>query len=220
MSEPPDHLERPELPEPPASLAFELQPMVAGTRLVRVHDRDYGEIEFNPSSRPSARFRPIGTPIVPTLYAGEDEDVALAEGLFHDVPIRPGTARRAPLAALDGRVISELEPTRELTLIALHGYGLQLLGVTHGELIETPAAAYPWTARWGHALHAACPRADGLVWMSRRFAGRSAIMLWAGEGRVAEGDLEVRVPALALWEGPGRELALEAAQRAGIALVA
>lgn len=187
---------------------------------MRVHDRDLGEIEFNPSPQPSARFRPIGTPTVPTLYAGVDEDVALAEGLFHDVPIRPDTARRSPLAGLDGRVISELAPTRELTLIALHGYGLQSLGVTHGELIETPAAAYAWTARWALALYNAAPLADGLVWMSRRFTGGAAITLWQGNGRVGETDLEVKARARTLWEGEGRELALKAAKRARIVLVA
>ncbi len=186
---------------------------------MRVHDRSYKETEFNASPNPSARFRPIGDPIVPTLYAGLDEHVAIAEGLFHDVPIRPKLARRSPLAGLEGRVISELSPTRELTLIALHGYGLQRLGVTHGELIETPAAAYAWTARWSQTLHAACPQADGLIWMSRRFTGRAALMLWQGRGRVQIGDLAMSAPAQPLWEGPGRELALKVAKRAKIVMV-
>lgn len=43
-------------------------------------------------------------------------------------------------------------------------------------------------------------------------------MLWQGEGRVGDGDLGVSVAARALWEG--RELALKAAKRARIALVA
>jgi len=211
-----------ELPEPPAGdgLGFELERMVAGTRLVRVHDRDLHELQFNSSPRPIARFRPIGTPVVSTLYAGVDEDVALAEGLFHDVPIRPGAVRQYPLAGLDGRVISELAPTRALTLIQLYGYGLQRLGLTHGELIETPAAAYEWTARWARALHAAAPHADGLVWMSRRFTGRTAVMLWQQAARVQPGDLAVIAPAQPLWEGPGRELVLESAARAAIRLIA
>ncbi len=211
-----------DLPEPaaPQDLAFELEALAAGTPLVRVHDHDLGELEFNPSSRPSARFRPVGRPVVPTLYAGLDEDVAIAEGLFHDVPIRPGVTRQYPLAGLDGRVISGLAPTRELSLVQLHGYGLQRLGVTHGELIETPAAAYAWTARWAQALHAAAPRADGMVWMSRRFTGRTAVMLWQEPGRVEPGDLALTAPARPLWEGAGRELALEAAARAAIRLIA
>jgi RES domain len=194
--------------------------MPAGTRLVRVHDRYRGAIDFNSSPGPVARFRPIGKPVVPTLYAGVDEDEALAESLFHDVPIRPGVMRQYPLAGLDGRVISELAPTRELALIQLHGYGLQRLGVTHGELIETPAAEYEWTAHWARALHAADPRADGLVWMSRRFTEPRAIMLWRGEGRVGRHDLTVTAPARPLWEGAGRELVFEAAQRAGIRIIA
>jgi hypothetical protein len=211
-----------DLLEPPAGhgLVFELETMVPGTRLVRVHDRDLHEPQFNSSPRPIARFRPIGTPIVPTLYAGIDEDVALAEGLFHDVPLRPGAVRQYPLVGLDGRVISELAPTRALTLIQLHGYGLQRLGLTHGELIETPAAAYKWTARWAHALHAAVAHADGLVWMSRRFTGRKAVMLWQQAARVKPGDLTVIAPASPLWEGPGRELVLESAARAAIRLIA
>ncbi len=212
----------PELPEPPAGggLVFELETIAAGTRLVRVHDRGLDELQFNSSARPLARFRPVGKPAVPTLYAGTDEDVAIAEGLFHDVPIRPGAVRQYPLAGLDGRVISELAPTRELALVQLHGYGLQRLGITHGELIETPAAAYPWTARWAHALHAAAPHADGLVWMSRRFTGRAAVMLWRQAARVRPGDLRVIAPARPLWEGPGRELVLESAARAAIRLIA
>ncbi len=208
------------LPEPPNRPAFELEPIAAGARLVRIHDRDLDETEFNPSPQPIARFRPIGNPVIPTLYAGVDEDVAIAEGLFHDVPIRPGVLRQYPLAGLDGRVISELAPTRELTLIQLHGYGLQRLGVTHGELIETPAAEYKWTARWAHALHTAADHADGLTWMSRRFTGRAAIMLWQGEKRVQRDDLTITIPARPLWEGSGRELVLETAQRAGIRLIA
>ena len=39
-----------------------------------------------------------------------------------------------------------------MRLIALHGYGLQRLGITHGELIESPAGAYAWSAEWGAAL--------------------------------------------------------------------
>lgn len=209
-----------DLPEPPDRPAFELEPMPAGARLVRVHGDELGEIEFNPSPTPAARFRPIGRPIAPTLYAGVDEDVAIAEGLFHDVPIRPGVVRQYPLAGLNGRVISELEPTRELRLIQLHGYGLQRLGLTHGELIETPAAAYGWTARWAQALCDAAAEADGLVWMSRRFTGRVAVMLWRGAGRIGRGDLTVTARARPLWEGAGRELVLEAALRADIRLIA
>ena len=210
-----------ELPQPPShALPIELELLPVGTRLVRVHELDRDAIDFNAASRPLARFRPIGKPIVPTLYAGLDEDVALAEGLFHDVPIRPGLLRQYPLAGLEGRMMSEIAPTRELRLIALYGYALQRLGVTHAELIETPAAAYGWTARCAAALYAANEDADGLLWMSRRFTGRRALMLWREKRRIARGDLEINEPPRPLWEGDGRELVLRAAQRAGIRLIA
>jgi hypothetical protein len=207
-------------PSPSRALTVELELLPAGTRLVRVHDRDCDATDFNAASRSLARFRPIGKPVVPTLYAGLDEDVALAEGLFHDVPIRPGLLRQYPLAGLEERVISEIAPTRELRLIALHGYTLQRLGVTHAELIETPAAAYEWTARWAAALYAANEDADGLLWMSRRFTGRRALMLRQEKKRIGRGDLTITEPARPLWEGDGRELVLQAAQRAGIRLIA
>jgi hypothetical protein len=210
-----------DLPEPPSrALTVELEVLSANTPLVRIHDRDRDATDFNAGPRPLARFRPIGKPVVPTLYAGLDDDVALAEGLFHDVPIRPGLLRQYPLVGLEGRMISEIVATRDLKLIALHGYGLQQLGVSHAELIETPAAAYEWTARWAAALHAACKDADGLAWMSRRFTGRRALMLWQQKERIKPSDLKLNGPARPLWEGAGRELVLQAAQRAGIRLIA
>ena len=126
------------------------------------------------------------------MYAARDDDTALAESVFHDVPVRG--VRRLARAALTGRVLSRIAPVRELRLIALHGYGLKRLGVTHGELIEAPASAYAWTAEWGAALHAAAPDADGIVWMARRFTGRPALILFGdrvGDGR-ADRDIRAR----------------------------
>lgn len=202
-------------PRPRPPLAVELERLAAGIELVRVHHASFGPTQFNPTARPPARFRPFGDPTVPTLYAGTDVDTAIAEGVFHDVPIR--RARQLPRAAVNQRVLSRIAATRDLTLIALHGYGLQRLGVTHGQLIEPPASAYAWTAEWGEALHAADPSADGLVWMSRRFTGRPAYMLFGD--RITDADLTTTADPLPLWHGPGLELIEEAAMRADIALL-
>jgi hypothetical protein len=204
--------ERP-LPRPP--LAVEIEVLESRSELVRVHHQRFRPAEFNATAVPRARFRPFGDPVVPTMFAARDDDTALAESVFHDVPVRG--LRQLPQAALDGRVLSRLACARDLRLLALHGYGLQRLGVTHGELIECGPAEYPWTARWGEALHAAAPDADGLVWMARRFTGRSSIMLFGD--RVGQDDLEAQAQPLELWRGPGLELALEAAQQAGIGLL-
>ncbi len=202
-------------PRPRPPLAIELEPLAAGSELVRVHDRRFAATEFNPLARPSARFRPFGETIVPTMYAARDDDTALAESVFHDVPVRG--ARRLARAALAGRVLSRIAPTRELRLIALHGYGLKRLGVTHGELIEAPASAYPWTAEWGAALHAAASDADGIVWMARRFTGRPALILFGD--RVGGGELSVTSAPVPLWYGAGLELVEQAAMRSDIALL-
>jgi RES domain len=195
-------------------LAVELEPLPAGSELVRVHHRRYGATESNASARPAARFRPFGNP-VPTLFAARNADVAVAESVFHDVPIRG--PRQLARAALAQRVLSRIATRRELRLIGLHGYGLQRLGVSHGELIEAPAAAYPWTAEWGRALHAAAPEADGMVWMARRFTGRPALILFGD--RIGSDELTVIEPPLALWHGDGLDLIEQAAQQAGIALL-
>lgn len=202
-------------PRPRPPLEVELEPLAPGTELVRVHHRRFAPCEFNPAARPRGRFRPFGDPVTPTLFAARDADTALAESVFHDVPIRG--LRRLARAALAERVLSRIVSRRELTLISLHGYGLQRLGVAHGELIESPPTAYPWTAEWGRALHAAHPHADGIVWMARRFTGRPALMLFGD--RVGPEDIAVATAPTALWLGDGLDWVEAAAQRAGIALL-
>jgi RES domain len=200
-------------PRPPLDVA--LEPLAAGSELVRVHHRRFAPREFNRSRSPTARFRPFGDPVVPTLFAARDPDAALAESVFHDVPSR-GT-RQLARAALADRVLSRIAPRRDLTLMALHGYGLQRLGVTHGELIEAPASAYAWTAEWARALHAMRRDADGMVWMARRFTGRPALILFGD--RVGDDELAVTHDPVALWHGDGLEQVEIAAQRAGVALL-
>jgi hypothetical protein len=174
-------------PQPRPPLDVELEPLAAGSELVRVHHRRFAPCEFNPSPGPTARFRPFGDPVVPTLFAARDADVALAESVFHDVPSRG--VRQLARAALADRVLSRIAPRRDLTLIQLHGYGLQRLGVTHGELIEAPASAYRWTAEWAQTLHEARLDADGMVWMARRFTGRPALILFGD--RVGSDELAI-----------------------------
>jgi hypothetical protein len=202
-------------PRPRPPLAVEVERLAADSELVRVHHRRFAPREFNRTPRPGARLRPFGDPVVPTLFAARDADTALAESIFHDVPIRG--VRQLARAALNERVLSRIAPRRELTLISLHGYGLQRLGVTHGELIESTPTAYPWTAEWGAALHAARPDADGMIWMARRFTGRPALMLFGD--RVAPDEFAVVTAASGLWLGDGLDWVEAAAQRAGIALL-
>jgi hypothetical protein len=202
-------------PRPRPPLAVEIETLPADTELVRVHHARFAATEFNPQLRPLGRFRPFGDPVIPTMHAARDLHTALAESVFHDIPIR-GT-RQLPRAALTHRLLTRIAPTRDLRLITLHGHGLQRLAVTHGELIESGPTAYPWTAEWGAALHAAAPEADALTWMARRFTGRPALMLFGD--RIDTSELILAAAPIELSRGDGLELVEDASQLAGIALL-
>jgi hypothetical protein len=179
---------------------IELEPLPAGSGVVRVHHRRFGPSEFN-----APRALPLGDPVVPTLYAARDEHTALLEALFDDVPLH-GT-RQLARAALADRVLSRLAPVRELRLIT----------VRDRELIEAPASGHRSTSDWAEALHDAAPDADGLIWMARRGTDRAAMVLFGD--RIATGELTVTSPPMPLWHGPGLELVEDAAMRADIALL-
>jgi hypothetical protein len=181
-------------------MRIDLEPLPAGSAIVRVHLRRFGPADFN-----APRALPLGDPVVPTLYAARDDNTGLVESLFHDVPLHG--PRRLARAALADRVLSRLAATRELRLVTLD----------NRELIEAPASAYTWTADWAAAMHAAAPGADGLIWMARRCTGRPAMVLFGD--RVTAGELTVTSEPLPLWHGRGLELVEEAAMRADIALL-
>ena len=78
-------------PEPPArGLDPLLVSWAAGVELHRVVQARYGATGSNPMSS-SGRFRPVysgagdARSVVPTIYAGENRETALAEGLLRGV---------------------------------------------------------------------------------------------------------------------------------------
>jgi hypothetical protein len=179
---------------------IELEPLPAGSEIVRVHHGRFGPTDFN-----APRALPLGDPVVPTLYAARDDYTALIEALFDDVPLHG--IRRIARAALAERFLSRLAPLRELRLIT----------VRDRELIEAPASGYRSTSDRAEALHDAAPEADGLIWAARRVAERPAMVLFGD--RIEAGELRVTSPPTALWHGAGLELVEEAAMRADIALL-
>ena len=94
--------------------------------------------------------------------------------------------------------------TRELRLARLRGPGLARLGVTHGELIESPASEYPRTAAWAEAVLEREPGLDGLVWTSRQDSSAAAY-LFVDTGDAADTYLPVGGPQR-LDGGSGRWL--------------
>jgi hypothetical protein len=206
------------LPRPPAAPEPLLESWPAGKAIARCHSPRYHEREFNPTTH-LARFRPFvhDGEVVPTAYGADDLVGAVSETVFHEVPIR-GPNRRIMRSQLERWVWCEVAPTRDLTLVKLHGTGLKRLQVTHGELIECDASHYAETVPWAVALHDADPRIDGLCWRSRQHNDSLALILFGT--RVAESDLSVERAAEVLAVKPGGDVVYQFAEDAGITIVA
>jgi RES domain len=175
---------------PPAPFpSFNKRVMPAGTRLVRVHDRDLDGDAFNAGFGAPTRFAPVWRPdgsAIATLYGGSTLECAVHESLFHDLPYdAPGKFIR--LDKITSRAISYIETTSDLILASLHEPDLNRLGLTRADLIDTPRADYAVTARWAEAFHRAGAGVAGLVWTSRRCDPEQAYVLFAD--RVPPGAL-------------------------------
>lgn len=207
-------------PVPPDNLHATLTSIATGEVLHRVHLGKYQADQFNPGVYGNARFSPIqdghGKPI-PTLYGGTTIDCALMESVFHDVPHTAGF-KSFDKDNLVEQVHSVVQVQQELQLVDLTSVPLRKLGVTRKQLIDTEKDQYPATRKWAEAIHAQCPQAQGLFWVSRQDDSARAVVLF--------GD---RVPEKALRpEGASRSLlddadaydaVLDLADRIGVNIV-
>lgn len=189
----------------------------AGELLIRIYSARHDPLAFNPTEA-AQRFRPIrdGKRIVPTAYAGEDEETALAEGLLRGVDAIEADRRpRLYRKEVDDLRLAGLVPKRPLRFAQLNGPGLTRLGITRRKLIEVPAPEYPYTAEWAQAIFDCPAPFDGLLWTSRQNDNAAALLLW--EGRVdPDEDLRLDGEPLALDSEPGLDLVREACLRAGV----
>lgn len=209
----------PRPPEDPKELDPAAVPLPAGSVLFRVHSELLAVTAFNPHHGEGARFHFIDDGSggkVPALYAAEDRPTALAETVFHDVPLRPRGARRVSFRKLEARLLSTLRTRRDLRLVQLHHPGLGRLGLEPGEITATDPSEYPRTREWAQALHRHGSH-EGLVWMSRLRNTGKAYTLFGD--RVSRADLEPSGRSLALWERPGLDLVYELAEAYGITIV-
>jgi hypothetical protein len=159
-------------------------------RLWHAHGASWAPPNFNPTET-SARFRPVrdrGGAIVPTLYAGEDLETAIAESALHDVSValRPCGI---PFAAVARYAVVELATARPLRLARLQGPGLGRYSLLPPQLTHTTARDYPQTAAWAKRLHDHAGNVDGIAWTSRLNDPRTAIMLFGD--RVPPAELAV-----------------------------
>ncbi len=189
-----------------------------GREIVRVYDSRGGPLDFNPTDSPG-RFRPIYVAgrVVPTLYGAADAETALAEGLLRGVSaLRSGRRRRLYRAQVEGHRIVTLRCEDELRLARLHGAGLQRLGLTRQNVIDTEESEFPYTATWARALWGSKPRPHGIVWTSRQNDSARAMILW--ENRVRAASLAVLDHPVALDVDPGLDLVRQACLDADVDL--
>jgi hypothetical protein len=203
-------------PAPPAPTARNAAPVlleVTPRELWRVHAGQYSAEQFHPGGSGNARFSPIADSrgkAIPTLYAASSVAAALMETVLHDVPTPPGDyildLARLEEAAL---CVSVIQSRRPLLLIDLSTKGLQRLGLTRRDLIDTPVRAYPTTRAWATWFHYVSPTAQGLVWTSRKDDDAKCILLYGD--RVRAHTLQVVKPAEALisqWQDVLLDVAL------------
>lgn len=135
---------------------------------------------FNPGYG-RGRFHPISDDhgdAIPTYYAATSEDAAIFESVFHD--IREAAAdQQIYRKDYEGRVLSKVRLSREVSLVDLATLGRHRLRVSRAELIE-PVGRHHYlrTARWAEYFLRCTPDIDGLIWPARRFDSARAMVLF------------------------------------------
>lgn len=177
--------------------------MPANTLLVRVHSVSFGPAEFNPNTSPTAeaggRFDSLGGEYS-HLYAGEDDDVAIAEALLRHVPFPSDGPRQLPRRALENLVLSRLRTSRELWVVSLRGADLGHINQDVW-LTKCEAADYVETRQWAVAIRTWAPDASGFVWWSRRDEDHLAYVLFGD--RTPRECLALEGDVLTIDGGPG-----------------
>ncbi len=213
MSAPPD------VPSP-GKLDPLMEEIPAGTDLIRVYDRRWEPLDFNPTSS-SARFRPIHDrqgAVVPSAYVASDVETALAEAVLRGVTAlrtQPGPGRpRLYALQVDPLDLCVVRLTRPVRVARLHGAGLTRLGLLREHVIDTDEADYPYTARWAQTIWGSRSRPHGIAWTSRQNDSGRAYLLWAG--RIKPGGIAAARHAIRLDREPGRDLVRQACAAARV----
>jgi hypothetical protein len=182
----------------------------------RVYELKYGYDGFNPGYG-SSRFAPFADAaghLVPALYLGEDEDVALLESVFHEVGL--SSDRVIYERELRERGLAYVTTPGPHRLVDLRDPALTRVGLARDQLVATDAAHYPCTQEWAAWLHGHSFRgmhAQGLLWHSRKAelvptSTRTEVEVLFGD-RVssAPGSFPLAGPGVRnLFEGEGRLL--------------
>lgn len=159
-----------------------------GMSFHRVHDGRFGSCSFNPGLGRPSRFAPLllTSGPIPTQYLATTFECAVAETIFHDVPLDEPN-KTVGVDNIKPLVHSVVATTRDLNLVPLFTPDLAKWNITRGQLIDTAASEYDVTAQWALAIHQSRADVDGLIWTSKRCDPHQALILFGD--RVAETDL-------------------------------
>lgn len=188
--------------------------LAAGQVLRRVHRQGRDADSFNPTAQPSklagGRFDTLDGRYAYT-YLGSTDAGAIAETLCRDLPLG-GAARIVPRAAVRDRVITTVEITRDLPVLALHGKHLTQVHAPL-DLTKSDADQYEITRQWAQSLHAWLPEIAGYAYRCRHDEDELAWLLFsdkeAGAHPRAAGALRARADTIELDQGVGLHLVRE-----------
>ena len=174
------------VPPPPQPLECNETVLPAGTRIHRIHDRQFGATQFNPG-RGNSRFAPfaVAGSAIPTAYAATSFECAAFETIFHDID--PSAFKSVYWSSIEPLVYSTLILARDVALASLFTADLLRYGVERNQLIDTPKSTYPQTRAWSPVIHEAASKPEGMIWVSKRYDQERAMMLFGS--RVAATDL-------------------------------
>ena len=163
------------VPKPPSALHsrnLRLRTIPKNHVVFRTYELKWGYDSFNPG-KGDTRFVPLsvdGVNFIPTMYAGEDEQVALLESVFHDVHHEVAN-RVVYLSMVRNWGLACVGVPRNMSLIDLRDDALAELGLHRDEIVTTQAEHYCCTREWAQWLHSQSPEGvtpDGIVWHSRQ----------------------------------------------------
>jgi len=206
-------------PPPRRGLRAKLATWPAGQAIHRVQGASFAPDGFNPCLGRPSRFAPITDArgrCVPSLYGARSFETALFETFFRNIS-QKSVRRRVYASDLALLAYSVLEPQVDLVLVDLASTGLHWLEITPEELFGGSQRTYAKTVAWARELFLQTPRAQGLVWMSKRNNRDSALVLY--KPRIARGALTVSQPASSLLDAPLVARVREAAASANITLI-
>lgn len=156
--------------------------LAAGTILSRVHQTRFGACDFNPHGSEvlwgGGRFDSTPDDPYAFLYAGETDDVAVAEALLRDIDADDHGSRFLSKKYWRGRALSRVRTTADVKLISLRS-GKDLGAIGQDTWLTTcNAGEYPFTRAWAHWLRSQTSDSAGLVWYAKREPGQQSFILF------------------------------------------